>query len=74
MAKKVLKKHSINRSWCKGCGICVRFCPRNVLSLDDQDKVYAAHAEYCICCKMCESRCPDLGIEVITEEEGGDAV
>lgn len=67
MAKKKLQEHLINREWCKGCGICVHFCPKNVLELDDQDKVFAARPEDCVCCKMCEFRCPDFAIEIITE-------
>jgi 2-oxoglutarate ferredoxin oxidoreductase subunit delta len=68
MAKQKLKKHQIDREWCKGCGICVAFCPKQVLELDDKDKAVAARAEQCIACKMCELRCPDLAIEVITED------
>jgi len=69
MAKKKLKEHLINREWCKGCGICVAFCPKKVLELDEQDKVTAARPEDCIACRMCELRCPDLAIEILTEEE-----
>jgi 2-oxoglutarate ferredoxin oxidoreductase subunit delta len=68
MAKKKLKEHLINRDWCKGCGICVIFCPRQVLELDSRDKAVAIRPENCICCKLCELRCPDLAIEVLTEE------
>ena len=68
MAKPKLKEHLINREWCKGCGICVHFCPKAVLELDDQDKVIAARPEDCICCKLCELRGPDLAIEIITED------
>ena len=25
----------INIQWCKGCGICVAFCPKKALSLDE---------------------------------------
>ena len=71
MAKVKLREHHIIREWCKGCGICVRFCPKHVLQLDDQDKVYAEHPEKCVCCRMCEMRCPDLSITIVTEEEGG---
>ncbi|MFO7714017.1 4Fe-4S binding protein, partial [Desulfosarcina sp.] len=28
MVKAKLKEHRINRDWCKGCGICVAFCPK----------------------------------------------
>lgn len=67
MAKPKLKAHVINRDWCKGCGICVHFCPKQVLELDKEDKAVAVRAEDCIACKLCEIRCPDLAIEILTE-------
>lgn len=69
MAKPKLKRHLINRNWCKGCGICVHFCPKNVLEMDDQEKVVAARPQDCIACRLCELRCPDLAIEIETEQE-----
>ena len=69
MAKKKLKELVINQDWCKGCGICVKFCPTQVLELDRMDRATAARPEDCICCRMCELRCPDLAVEVIIEEE-----
>ena len=33
------------------------------------EKVTAARPQDCICCKLCELRCPDLAIEVQTEQE-----
>ncbi|NLY19073.1 MAG: 4Fe-4S binding protein [Clostridiaceae bacterium] len=47
--------------WCKGCGICVEFCPKNVLGLID-DKVTVQNKEECIFCGQCELRCPDYAI------------
>lgn len=67
MAKEKLKAHLIERDWCKGCGICVAFCPKTVLALDKQDKAVAERPEDCICCRLCELRCPDLAIEIETE-------
>ena len=69
MAKPKLKAHLINPEWCKGCGICVHFCPKNVLELNDNDKVFPARSWDCICCKLCELRCPDLAIEVEIEQD-----
>ena len=69
MAKKKLQEIQINRDWCKGCGICVKFCPKQVLELDGVEKSVVARPEDCICCKLCELRCPDLAIEVLIEDE-----
>ena len=63
------KDIKINREWCKGCNICVHFCPNQVLELDEDQKVRVIKKEACICCKMCELRCPDLAIEVIAEDK-----
>ena len=60
MEKK--KQVVINEDWCKGCGICVAFCPKKVLLLDDHEKARWAHPEKCIGCGLCEMRCPDLAI------------
>ncbi len=67
MAKPKVTEHNINRTWCKGCGICVAFCPKNVLELDDQERAVAQRREDCIGCRLCELRCPDLAIDIQTE-------
>ncbi len=59
-----MKTLAIQRQWCKGCRVCVVFCPKQVLDIDEEGKVYAKHLEKCIYCKLCELRCPDLAIEV----------
>ncbi|WP_245592119.1 indolepyruvate ferredoxin oxidoreductase subunit alpha [Clostridiisalibacter paucivorans] len=54
-------KININKDWCKGCGICVRFCPKNVLELKN-GIVNIKDESACIKCKLCELRCPDYAI------------
>lgn len=68
-----MKKLFFQRQWCKGCGVCVAFCPKDVLAVDGEDKVYAKNLENCIYCGLCELRCPDLAIEV-REGSAGEAV
>jgi 2-oxoglutarate ferredoxin oxidoreductase subunit delta len=46
----------------------VELCPKNVLELDDVEKAVAVRPQDCICCKLCELRCPDLAIGVETEK------
>lgn len=55
---------TIFSDWCKSCGICVAFCPKEVLAMDENRKVYAKAPEKCIACHMCELRCPDFAINV----------
>ena len=64
MAKKLSKKPVINREWCKGCGICVEFCPEDALALDEMEKAQLISSEKCNGCGMCELRCPDFAIEL----------
>jgi 2-oxoglutarate ferredoxin oxidoreductase subunit delta len=57
----------VNRDFCKGCGICVAFCPKEVLELDDHEKAVVKQPEKCNACMLCELRCPDIAIEVRSE-------
>jgi len=52
----------VNKNWCKGCSICVEFCPKNVLALDNNDKIDIVNGKDCILCGQCEMRCPDFAI------------
>jgi len=69
MSRPKTKCLHINREWCKGCGICVTFCPTQVLELDLDNKAVVRRLEDCTACMMCELRCPDLAIEVEVEQE-----
>jgi len=70
MPRQKLKEIVINREWCKGCSICVKLCPKQVLELDKVEKATVMRPEDCIVCKLCELRCPDLAITVLTTQEG----
>lgn len=68
-----MKVH-IDTRVCKGCGLCVHFCPRGVLKLSDErnQKGYTiakvVDIEQCTGCKLCEISCPDVAIYVTKEE------
>ena len=64
MIENEKKMPVINREWCKGCRICVEFCPEHALAMDDMGKATLAYPGKCTGCKMCELRCPDLAIEL----------
>ena len=50
---------------CKGCGICVAFCPEECLALDEMGRVTVIDEKRCIGCRLCMIRCPDMAIEVL---------
>lgn len=54
----------INDAWCKGCTICVEFCPKDVLVMNRMDKVEVKAIESCTKCLRCEQLCPDFAIVV----------
>ena len=55
----------IERSWCKGCDICVAICPERCLVLDRLDVAVVAYPERCTGCRLCAWLCPDLAIDVL---------
>lgn len=57
----------IQTNRCKGCGICVAFCPKKVLAVNELEKVEAVNEKACIQCRQCEMRCPDYAIFVHKE-------
>ena len=57
----------INDAWCKGCTICVEFCPKDVLVMNRMDKVEVRALEACTKCLRCEQLCPDFAIVVFGE-------
>lgn len=55
--------------WCKKCGICVAFCPEDVLVMEDGTHPVVRAPEKCTGCGLCEIRCPDFAIVVSKDEK-----
>ncbi|KAF0108039.1 MAG: 4Fe-4S ferredoxin iron-sulfur binding domain protein [Anaerolineaceae bacterium] len=56
---------TIHATWCKGCRICVEFCPPKVLAMDESENYpHVAFPEKCTACHFCDTHCPDLAIVV----------
>jgi 2-oxoglutarate ferredoxin oxidoreductase subunit delta len=55
---------------CKGCALCIDFCPEGCISLSDELnlKGYFVAAfddgKECTACRNCALMCPDVAIEV----------
>lgn len=59
----------IFRGWCKSCGICASFCPRECIRLDADGTPNAADPDRCTGCGWCELHCPDFAISVRERNE-----
>ncbi len=62
-ATKKLPRIVINEKFCKGCSICVDFCPTNVLEMKGSI-VAVKDLGACTRCQLCDLRCPDFAIQV----------
>ena len=57
-------------NWCKGkeCSLCVNFCPKGVLGMDeDLGKVYIKDINKCVECGFCNWVCPDFVISFVDD-------
>lgn len=63
-----MPKIEVDKDLCKGCGICVEFCPNHVLEMSTEMNKNGfhmpkpAHTESCTLCGLCEMYCPDFAI------------
>ena len=51
----------IKKEWCKGCAICVEFCPKDVFRMEG-DYPIVVDIDACTQCELCEIMCPDFAI------------
>ena len=70
MAKFTLEFDTAN---CKGCGLCVAYCPKKLLVIDNEavnSKGYRTakitDMDECVGCKSCITMCPDSIITMYT--------
>ncbi len=65
-----MAKVTIDEEKCKGCGLCVHFCPKKVLELKKElnlkgyNPAVPVRGEDCIGCAICATMCPDCVITV----------
>jgi len=60
----------ISRELCKGCGLCISFCPKGIISVSDKlnasgylPAVFSENGEF-TGCAICALVCPEVAIEV----------
>ena len=61
-----LPKTEVDPNTCKGCGICIQACPKDVLEpsgeLNSSGYIYTKYkGDGCIGCAMCFYSCPEPG-------------
>ncbi len=68
--KKKCFEVTIDEDYCKGCDICLDFCPSKVFETSDTinprgyyQPLISAN-EHCTGCKLCELICPELAIVI----------
>jgi 2-oxoglutarate ferredoxin oxidoreductase subunit delta len=66
-----MTKITVNFERCKGCGLCVSVCPKQIMRLQEEHRntkgyftAQCTDQEACISCAMCATICPDCVIRV----------
>lgn len=73
-----MRKVVFDEDRCKGCELCMHFCPKGAIKMADHLNSKGFHPatladeEKCISCGICAQMCPDVVIEVY-RLEGSEA-
>lgn len=65
-----MARTAINEERCKGCGLCIEYCPKKILKFASHinasgyNPAICTDQSACIGCAICARTCPDLVIEV----------
>jgi 2-oxoglutarate ferredoxin oxidoreductase subunit delta len=75
--RTILKGYiEIDQELCKGCELCIEFCPKGIISISNNLNVKGYHHAYfteenskkakrtCTGCSICAILCPEVAIEV----------
>lgn len=67
----------VDEDYCKGCGLCIIYCPRDALEEAETPNKKGIYPpvevkDRCNECRLCEVICPDFAINVKSEEEDDD--
>ncbi len=60
---------------CKGCTLCVEYCPKDILEMSTgfNHKGYhypaVVNGGVCVNCKLCEMLCPEFAIYSLSDKE-----
>ncbi len=55
---------AINYDWCKGCGICIAYCPKDCFDISSINQPIMSRLDECTKCMQCVYRCPDYCITI----------